>query len=220
MTGQFGWRCDKDIIKEATMEKVSVEKVGGIGNESKTRSKYLRRPTMKLNLSTESLARASAQHRWITIGAWLTVLVAAVVLTGALLGDTLTTEDGPTNNPESIRANSLLGERLGESNDTINEMVIVQSTKLTVDDPAYQSYVEDLYGDLTALGEDVIAGGMHYYLTGDESLVSADRRTTLMPLTLRRTYRPVRALGSPWRWWSWRWSSGPSPPPSSPLRWR
>ena len=140
MTGQFGWRCDKDIIKEATMEKVSVEKVGGIGNESKTRSKYLRRPTMKLNLSTESLARASAQHRWITIGAWLTVLVAAVVLTGALLGDTLTTEDGPTNNPESIRANSLLGERLGESNDTINEMVIVQSTKLTVDDPAYQSY--------------------------------------------------------------------------------
>ena len=37
------------------MEKVSLEKAGGADAESKTRPKYLRRPTMKLNLSTEGL---------------------------------------------------------------------------------------------------------------------------------------------------------------------
>ncbi len=166
------------------MRKASVEILGSERTELKSRPKYLRRPKMNLNLSTESLARGSARRPWITIGAWLTVLVAAFVLTGALLGDTLTTEDGPTNNPESVRGNDLLNDRIGESNNTINEMAIVGSTTLTVDDPAYQSYVEALYVDFTALGDEMIAGGTHYYITGDESLVSADRRTTLMPLTI------------------------------------
>ena len=139
---------------------------------------------MKLNLSTEALARASGRRPWITIGAWLTVVVAAIVLTGALLGDALTTEDNLTNNPESVQADDLLRERLGESNDNLNEMAIVRSTTLTVDDPAYRSYVEELYADLAALGDEVIAGGTHYYLTGDESMVSADRHTTLIPLTM------------------------------------
>ena len=139
---------------------------------------------MKLNLCTEGIARASGRRPWITIGAWLVVLVAAIVLAGTLLGDALTTEETLTNNPESVRADNLLHERLGESNNTIDEMVIVRSTALTVDDPAYRSYVEGLYGDLTALGDEVVAGGTHYYLTGDESLVSKDRRTTLMTLTM------------------------------------
>ena len=140
--------------------------------------------TKGFNLSTEALARAAARRPWTTIGIWLSVLVAAIMLTGTLLGDALTTEDSFTNNPESQQADNLLHERLGESNNTIDEMVIVRSTTLTVDDPAYQSYVEGLYGDFVALGDDVIAGGENYYLTGDESLVSADRHTTLMPLMI------------------------------------
>ncbi|MFQ5872907.1 MAG: hypothetical protein ACE5JL_03785, partial [Dehalococcoidia bacterium] len=136
---------------------------------------------MRLNLSTEALARGAGRRPWITIGAWLVVLAAAFLLTGALLGDALTTEVVMTNNPESEQAYDLLEERLGESNNTVDEMVIVRSTTLTVDDPGYQAYVEELYGDLVALGDNVVAGGVHYYLTGDESLVSADRHTTLMP---------------------------------------
>ena len=114
---------------------------------------------MKLNLSTEGIARASARHRWTTIGAWLAVLLVAMVLIGTLLGDALTTEVTLTNNPESVQADKLLRERLGESNNTIDEMAIVRSTTLTVDAPAYRSYVEQLYANLTALGEDVITGG-------------------------------------------------------------
>ncbi len=30
----------------------------------------------------------------------------------------------------------------------------------------------------------MVAGGLNYYLTGDESLVSEDRRTTLMPISV------------------------------------
>ena len=47
---------------------------------------------MRPNLSTASLARASARHPWRTLGAWLTVLAVAIVLTSTLLGDTLSTE--------------------------------------------------------------------------------------------------------------------------------
>ena len=126
---------------------------------------------MKPNLSTAGLARASAGHPWRTIGAWLTVLGAAIVLIGKLLGNALTTDVTTlTNNPESARADHLVRERLGDANATSGEIAVVRSATLTVDDPAYRAYVERLYGDLTALGDGVIAGGTHYYLSGDESL--------------------------------------------------
>ena len=165
------------------MEKVSLEKVGG---ESKTKAQYLRRPTMKLNLSTEALARASSRHPWTTIGAWLTVLVAAIVLSGTLLGDALTTEFAITNNPDSQRGYTLLEERLrGPRKAT--EVVAVQSATLTVDDQAFRDRVEELYGDIIALGDDVIEGGTHHYQSGDQSLVSADRQTTILPLVMAGT---------------------------------
>jgi RND superfamily putative drug exporter len=62
----------------------------------------------------------------------------------------------------------------------MSEMVIVRSKTLTVDDPAFQSFIDELFVDLVALGEDVVSGGMHYYLTDDASLVSSDRHTTLI----------------------------------------
>ncbi|MEE8470068.1 MAG: MMPL family transporter [Dehalococcoidia bacterium] len=139
---------------------------------------------MKLNLSTESLARGAALRPWATIGVWLAILVAAVMLSATLLGDALTTEEAVTSNPESEQASNLLEERLGGSEDTMDEMVIVRSTTLTVDDPDYQNHVEELFADLTALGDEVVLGGAHYYLTGDESLVSADRSTTIIPVVM------------------------------------
>ncbi len=138
---------------------------------------------MLSSLSTENLARACARHTWRTVGVWLGGLAVAIALTATLLGDALTTNSTFTNNPESVQADALLSERLGETG-TTDEIVIVRSSSLTVDDPAYRSYVEELYGDLTALGEGVVAGGTHYYLAGDETLVSADRRTTLLTLAM------------------------------------
>src|SRR5215218_6399077 len=97
---------------------------------------------MLSSLSTENLARACARHKWRTVGVWLGGLAVAIALTATLLGDALTTNSTFTNNPESVQADALLSERLGESG-TTNEIVIVRFSSLTVDDPAYRSYVED-----------------------------------------------------------------------------
>src|SRR5262245_1816014 len=105
---------------------------------------------MKLNLSAAGLSRASGRHPWKIIGAWLGVLAVAIVLAGTLLGDALTTEFTLTNDSESMRAEHLLRDRLGEANSSIGEIVVVRSASLTVDDPAYRTYVEGLYDDLMA----------------------------------------------------------------------
>ena len=63
-------------------------------------------------------------------------------------------------------------------------MVVIQSDSLTVDNPAFRAKTEQVFDGLIALGPDVVVGGVNYYLTGDESLVSADLRTTLIPINV------------------------------------
>tara|TARA_Y100000310_G_scaffold290146_1_gene317089 strand:- start:418 stop:2379 length:1962 start_codon:yes stop_codon:yes gene_type:complete len=55
---------------------------------------------------------------------------------------------------------------------------------LTVDNPRFQGFVESIFEEITGLGTDVVEGGFHFYLVGQELLVSEDRRSTLIPLTM------------------------------------
>ncbi|MEX0682826.1 MAG: MMPL family transporter [Dehalococcoidia bacterium] len=137
---------------------------------------------MRLDLSTESFAAASARHPWTVIGIWIGIFAVAIFLIATLLSDALTTEIALTNNPESQRADDILEAWRGEDHD--DEIIIVQSADLTVDDPAFQSHVEAIYNDLSALPDDVIIGGANFYQSGDETLVSADRHTTIMPFQM------------------------------------
>lgn len=137
-------------------------------------------------LTTEGLARASARRPWAVVGLWSLLLVLALGTVAALLADALTTEIDFTNSPESKRADTLLEERL-RGPEHVNEIVIVRSDALTVDDPAFRRQVESVYSDIVALGEDIIAGGTSYYQSGDESLVAADRRTTILPFVMAGT---------------------------------
>ena len=66
-------------------------------------------------------------------------------------------------------------------------MVIVQSKTVTVDSPEFRAKVEAIYGEVLSLGSETVTGAFHYYHTNDPSLVSADRRTTIMPLVLSRS---------------------------------
>ncbi|MDO8611736.1 MAG: MMPL family transporter, partial [Dehalococcoidia bacterium] len=138
---------------------------------------------MALNLSTEALARASARRPWLVVGAWAAVFAISIALISGLLSDALTNEVGFTNNPDSKRADTLLEQRL-RGPEKVNEIVIVRSADRTVDDAAFKAFVEGLYADVAALGPDVIEQGASYYQTGDESLVSADRRTTILPFVM------------------------------------
>jgi putative drug exporter of the RND superfamily len=139
--------------------------------------------------STAGLARASARHPWRVLAAWLLVLVLAGVAASGL-GDALTTEGDFTNRPESVRADDLLKLRLrGGQDQPVTETVVVHSDTATVEDPAFRQVVARTAADLRALPA-VVAGVTTYddaIAAGDPGaagLVSADRRTTLIPVTL------------------------------------
>ncbi len=140
---------------------------------------------------TESLARISARRPWLTIAAWVVVLLIGFVLIDRLLGSATTTEPRLTGNIESNRAEDLLEERLRGPKPVL-EVVVVQSESLTVDDPAFRERVEALFAKIEALPPGVVTAAQHYYQGSDapvaiqppESLVSADGRTTILPLIL------------------------------------
>ena len=137
---------------------------------------------MLKRLLPESLAYMSASKPWLVVGFWLGLAILAVVITGALLDSATTTELRLTGNVESERAKRLLEDRLGSR--TISEIVVIQSDSLKVDDEAFKEKTEGIFAALVGLGPEVVSGGVNYYLTGDESLVSADRTTTIMPMVM------------------------------------
>ena len=128
--------------------------------------------------STASLARASARRPWVTIGLWLVALVAAVVLTGALLGDALTTDSDFTGTPDSKEAEALIAERLDTTN-PVSDIVLVRSSTGTVDEVAFEQAVTGLAAELGEFGE-----VSTFYDSGDPALVSEDRDTTIINLLL------------------------------------
>ena len=140
-------------------------------------------------LSTAGLARVSARHPWFVVAIWCVLLVlAGVAATG--LGDALTTEGDFTNRPESVRADDLLTERLrGGADQPVTETVIVHSDTATIDDPAFQQVVTQTAANLRALPA-IVADATTYYdaaaagAPDATGLVSADRHTTLIPVTL------------------------------------
>ncbi len=117
------------------------------------------------------------------MGAWAAALLVAVALAFTLLGNGLTHEAGFNTATQSQQAKELLAERL-RGPDSLQEIVIVRSEYLTADDPAFQAFVEGLLQRLVGLGPEVVAHAMAYYQPGGESLVSADRHTALIVLTL------------------------------------
>ena len=131
---------------------------------------------MALGLSPESLARRSSRRPWITISVWVLVLLIAAVLIVTLLGDTLTTDIEFRNNPESIQADDLLGERFYVPGQTkeVTEVILVRSPDRTVDDSAFEEFAEGIFGSVSQ----VIPQPTDFDLAWDNSLVSLDRHTT------------------------------------------
>ena len=139
---------------------------------------------MGLKHWTESLARACARRPWTTVGTWVALLVGAGVLMNTLLGGALTTDNEFYDNSEWRQAQTILDERLGKGDGNLSEMIIVRSQTLTVDDPRYRSQVESMFNGVTALGQDLVLGGVNYYMTGDKSMVSPDRHSTLILISM------------------------------------
>jgi RND superfamily putative drug exporter len=103
----------------------------------------------------------------------------------SLLDDALTTQFTFINSPESKKGLDLIEELRGLPRST-NEVVIVQSDSMTVDDAEFQQLVESLYDDLVSLGSGTIrqATLTNYFQSEAPFLVSEDRRTTIIPFTM------------------------------------
>ncbi len=133
---------------------------------------------------TDTLARICARRPWWTVALWGLAVLVGLVLVRELLGSATTTELSLTTEVEADRATTLLDSRLRPVPEPVTEVVVVQSDSLTVDDPAFREKVETVFADLGELRPDVVATARHYYQGNDDSLVSGDRRTAILPLVL------------------------------------
>ena len=142
---------------------------------------------MRLNLSTARLARSSARRPWrpslpgSPSSSWWWS-------SGRRPANT-TTDVGLLNNPESNQGWDLLEEHGIREERHGTETVIVQSATTTVDDPAFQATVQRVT-DAFRADTEVVAGAVNYYELSAQDpeaaagLVSADRKTTIIPVTL------------------------------------
>ncbi len=135
-------------------------------------------------MTSPSMIGASVRRPGRTIGMWLVAVAVGGVIVAILLAGSLSTEMHLTGNPESTQA-AVLAERVRPLSDT--ELFVVSSRSITIDDARFRAAVEGLQGRLTALGPDVVAAAVSWYQVGDPSLVSADRRATLVPTILAGT---------------------------------
>src|SRR5215470_7855498 len=135
----------------------------------------------------ERLARASARHPWRAVAVWIVVLAAAAVCSSAFLSRALTTQSSFANNPESVRAQNLIEQRLtGPAKDT--ELVVVRSPVLAVSSPRFAGFVTGLRSAILAMGPAVVVSAPDYLTPGEPFLVSKDGHATLIPVTFARDF--------------------------------
>src|SRR3954452_24667139 len=131
---------------------------------------------------TERLARSCSRHPWRTVGAWLVTVLLAVAALALVLGE-LTTEGHPTNNPESQRADAMIGRALPpDPSRAASDLVVVSSPRYTVDAPQFRRFVDRLAAAGRQTGAVTLA--RLYYETNHPAQVSGDRHATLIPILI------------------------------------
>ena len=94
---------------------------------------------------TKRMASWSARHPWRTIGIWVAAVVLSVVAAGVFLGDALTGEAEQLNNPESVQAYDLMGERIPPRRtatpEFTSDVVLIRSAAFASTDPRFRTKV-------------------------------------------------------------------------------
>jgi len=137
--------------------------------------------------STAGLARRSARHPWRVVAIWLILfaLGVAIAFGGGL---SLSSDVKLTNKPDSVKGMDLLDARF-DGSAAVSETVILQSKTMTVDDPAFEQQVKSAESSLLGL-KGLVTSATSYYdaktagLPQANAMVSADRHTTLIPVSL------------------------------------
>jgi RND superfamily putative drug exporter len=129
---------------------------------------------------TGRIAGAAARHPWRMVVLWLAILAVAIVSAGSL-GDVLTNEDRLLVSTESETADDLIAAHSAQVADTNEELVVVESTDLTVEDAAFTTKVDALAGVIR--GTDHVLSAVSYR-DGVPGLVSADGTVALIHVLL------------------------------------
>ena len=137
--------------------------------------------------STRGVARWSARRPWLVVGFWLLLVIIAGAASGMLPSPT-TSDDGFTSEPESLKGDRLIEQRLRGA-EPQTETVVITSDSLTIDDPAFQQVVQDTSVALRALDGTVasVTNVFDLEAAGDPTagqLVSEDRMTTILPVVM------------------------------------
>ena len=108
---------------------------------------------------TQHLAAFSARRPLIVISIWVLVVVVCLGIVGRFLDSATTTELRLAGRYESEQAAALLEERLRGPGKSA-EIVIIKSESLTVADDAFREKVEAVHAGISALGPDIVSGGI------------------------------------------------------------
>ena len=130
---------------------------------------------------TERLARHAALHPKRMLAIWGGIIVVSIAAIALLLPSALTTDATVTNDPESQQGYDALFERLPPSDDSVNEVVLFSAPGVDVtSDPGVRQEVERVAAALEQTGK--TRSVVTYYDSGDESLVSPDRDSTVIAI--------------------------------------
>ncbi|MEX2426484.1 MAG: MMPL family transporter, partial [Thermomicrobiaceae bacterium] len=132
---------------------------------------------------TGRLAALSARRPWITVFSWILIIAAAAVVAAVFPAD-LNTDFNFTNDPEAVRGEQLLNERMDEGEPAPDEFVVVSSPEYSVESSEFQTFVGELQAGLMAMEDDVSMAASYYELQ-DPSLVSDDGQATIVPVFLQ-----------------------------------
>jgi uncharacterized membrane protein YdfJ with MMPL/SSD domain len=132
---------------------------------------------------TERLAVWSGRRPWLTLAGWAVVLVAAIAITAAFVGDALSGDEEITSNTESRRADGLQLARLADGSPDVSEVVVVRSPTATADAPRFERRVQALAADVQAAGAEQVTT---LYDSGERRLVSLDRHASGMLVAMGR----------------------------------
>jgi RND superfamily putative drug exporter len=114
---------------------------------------------------------------------WGLALIAAVAAIVLVLPGSLTAQYSFLGNPDSKRGTDLLQQRMALPQKA-NEVIIMRSGGTTAADPAFRTRVLELQRDVEALGPGVVDSVASAWRGGDETLVSGDGRTAILPVVM------------------------------------
>lgn len=146
--------------------------------------------------SGSRLMAFAMRRPWLVVSAWALAMLAAVAVIVASGASAFSTQVQRFDGSDSSQAEALVLARFAErpASAQPNEILVLHSTRLRVDDPGFQAQAQGVAERLSALEGQPIEWALSYFQSGDASLVSADRHTTIVPMRLRDPQRSVAVI--------------------------